>query len=41
MVGADAVVVCSPQKGRAECLPVVVAMSDLSLKRSCTDIVVV
>ena len=41
MVVADAVVVCRPQKGRAECLPMVVAMSDLSLKMSCTDIVVV
>ena len=28
------VVVCSPQKGRAECLPVVIAMSDFSLKMS-------
>ena len=34
MVGADAVVVCRPQKGRAECLPVVIAMSDFSLKMS-------
>ena len=34
MVVADVVVVCHPQKGRAECLPVVIAMSDFSLKMS-------